>query len=244
MSELLLLSNSTAPGGKFLEHAAEPIKDLLGERSSILFVPFAGLDLDYYANMVRDAMKRIGVRSVSLHEAADPVQAIRSAQAVFTGGGNSFRLLRTMTVQGYLAPLRAAVLGGTPYMGVSAGSNLAGPSIRTTNDMPIVEAPSLTALGVIPFQLNPHYIDADPDSLHQGETRQQRLLEFLDENDVPVLGLREGSWLRVSGRRATLAGTASGRLFRRGSSPSDVGPGTDLSSLLETVPRFDTRAGR
>lgn len=139
-----------------------------------------------------------------------------------------------------LAALReAAVTGGVPYLGASAGSNLACPTIRTTNDMPIVEVPSLAALGLIPFQLNPHYLDADPGSTHQGETRQQRLAEFLEENDVPVLGLREGSWLAVSGRHAVLSGASTGRLFRRDAPAAEVPTGTDLSFLLQVTPHFD-----
>jgi dipeptidase E len=138
-----------------------------------------------------------------------------------------------------LDALRNAVHGGVPYLGASAGSNLACPSIRTTNDMPIVEVASLSALGLIPFQLNTHYLDPDPGSSHQGETRQQRIEEFLEVNDVPVLALREGAWLRVSGKRAVLAGAGTGRLFRRHAEPADIPVGADLSFLLESKPSFD-----
>jgi dipeptidase E len=189
---------------------------------------------------MRAALARIGVRVAGLHEAPDAVRAIEQAEAIFVGGGNSFRLLRQLNRLGVLAALRdAAVTRGVPYLGASAGSNLACPTIRTTNDMPIVEVPSLSALGLIPFQLNPHYLDADPGSTHQGETRQQRLEEFLDENDVPVLGLREGSWLAVSGRHAVLSGAGTGRLFRRDAPPAEVPADTDLSFLLQVTPRFD-----
>jgi dipeptidase E len=210
----------------------------------VLFVPFAGSDQDTYANVMRKALARIDVQVTSMHEVSDAARAVRDAEAIFVGGGNSFRLLRTLNRLGALAALRRAVVDeGVPYLGASAGSNLACPSIRTTNDMPIVEVPSLSALGLIPFQLNPHYLDPDPGSTHQGETRQQRLEEFLEENDVPVLGLREGAWLRISGRRAVLSGASTGHLFRRGVPPADVPAGTDLSFLLETAPRFDAGLG-
>jgi dipeptidase E len=239
--DLLLLSNSRAPGMGFLEHAIDAIKNVLGDRASVLFVPFAGSDPDAYTTTMRAALARIGVRVTGLHEVPDVIDAIGQAEAIFVGGGNSFRLLRSLNQLGALPALReAAVTGGVPYLGASAGSNLACPTIRTTNDMPIVEVPSLSALGLIPFQLNPHYLDADPGSTHQGETRQQRLEEFLEENDVPVLGLREGSWLAVSGRQATLAGASTGRLLRREVPPAEVPAGTDLSYLLQVPARFDT----
>ena len=175
-----------------------------------------------------------------MHEVNDAARAVREAEAIFVGGGNSFRLLQALNRLDVLDALRRAVVhDGVPYLGASAGSNLACPSIRTTNDMPIVEVPSLTALGLIPFQLNPHYLDPDPRSTHQGETRQQRIEEFLEENDVPVLGLREGAWLQVSGQRAVLSGASTGRLFRRNVRPAEVPAGSDLSFLLQTTPRFD-----
>lgn len=165
------------------------------------------------------------------------------AQAVFVGGGNSFRLLRTLTTLGVLEPLRQAAQAGVPYLAASAGANLACPAIRTTNDMPIVEPGSLAALGLIPFQLNPHYLDPGPRSPHQGETRPARIEEFLEENDVPVLGLREGAWLRVTGKHAVLSGAGTGRLFRRQEEPADVPVGADLSFLLDGIPRFDVGTG-
>jgi dipeptidase E len=227
----------------FLEHATDAIKDVLGGRGSVLFVPFAGSDPDAYTTTMRAAMALIGVQVTGLHEVPDSARAIGQAEAIFVGGGNSFRLLRHLNRLGVLAALRDAVVtGGVPYLGASAGSNLACPTIRTTNDMPIVEVPSLSALGLIPFQLNPHYLDAEPGSTHQGETRQQRLAEFLEENDVPVLGLREGSWLAVSERHAVLSGAGTGRLFRRDAPPTEVPAGTDLSFLLQVTPRFDASA--
>ena len=243
MPELLLLSNSVAPGMGFLEHATEAIRAILGDRASVVFVPFASGDPAGYTRVMREALGRIGIRVTSLHEADDVTGTVKDAEAVFVGGGNSFRLLQTLSRLGGLDPLREAVQRhDVPYLGASAGSNLACPTIRTTNDMPIVEPGTLSALGLIPFQLNPHYLDPDPASDHQGETRQQRLEEFLEENDVPVLGLREGSWLRVSGQLATLGGRSTGRLFLRNAEPADVPVGADLSHLLGTQPRFDVGA--
>ena len=243
MADLLLLSNSTAPGMGFLEHATEAIRAVLGDRGSLLFVPFASSDPDAYTSVMRQALAQAGIEITSLHQASDLTAAVADAEAVFVGGGNSFRLLRTLTTLGVLDVLRQAALQDVPYLAASAGANLACPTIRTTNDMPIVEAVPLSALGLIPFQLNPHYLDPDPRSSHQGETRPRRIEEFLEENDVPVLGLREGSWLRVSGREAVLSGDGTGRLFRRHAEPADVPIGTDLSYLLDTRPRFDVGPG-
>jgi len=242
MAELLLLSNSTAPGMGFLEHAIDAIRAVLGDRASLLFVPFASSDPGAYTSVMRSALARAGIEVTSLHQASDPTAAVAVAEAVFVGGGNSFRLLRALTALGVLEPLRQAAEAGVPYLAASAGANLACPTIRTTNDMPIVEPGSLAALGLIPFQLNPHYLDPDPLSTHQGETRPKRIEEFLEENDVPVLGLREGAWLEVSGARAHLSGRATGRLFRRHADPVDIPVGADLSYLLGTCPRFDVSA--
>jgi dipeptidase E len=238
VGELLLLSNSTVPGMGFLEHAFGAIQDVLDGRTSVLFVPFASSHPDAYATVMRDALAGIGVRVTSLHQADNVAGAVGDAEAVFVGGGNSFRLLRALRQRHALDVLRKLVAAGVPYLGASAGSNLACPSIRTTNDMPIVEVASLSALGLIPFQLNPHYLDPIPGSSHQGETRQQRIEEFLEENDVPVLGLREGAWLRVAGQQAVLSGAGTGRLFQRDTEPADVPVGADLSFLLGSKPRY------
>ena len=227
---------------RFLEHATEAIRAVLGDRGSLLFVPFASSDPDTYTSVIRQALAPAGTEVTSLHQARDLIVAVAEAQAVFVGGGNSFRLLRALTTLGVLEPLRQAVRAGVPYLAASAGANLACPTIRTTNDMPIVEPGSLAALGLIPFQLNPHYLDPDPRSPHRGETRPQRIAEFLEENDVPVLGLREGAWLQVSGTQAHLSGRNTGRLFRRHTGPTDIPVGADLSYLLNTRPRFDIGA--
>ena len=193
MTELLLLSNSRASGLSFLEHATDAIRAALGDRSRVLFVPFASSDPGAYAELMRKALAGLDVQVDSLHESDGPARAVRGAEAFFVEGGNSFRLLRAMNRLQVLDAIRSAIRHGVPYLGASAGSNMACPSIRTTNDMPIVEVPSLSALGLIPFQLNPHYLDPDPETTHQGETRQQRIEESLEENDVPGAGTARGS---------------------------------------------------
>jgi dipeptidase E len=239
MPELMLLSNSFSPGQGALEHAMDALGDLLADARQVLFVPYAGSDPDGYTEAMRAVLGRLGVRVTGAHRADDPVTALALADAVFVGGGNAFRLLRAAQRSRLLTAIAARVRAGMPYLGVSAGANLACPTIRTTNDMPIVQPASLTALGLIPFQVNPHYPAAGaPDR----QARDQRLGEFLEENDVPVLGLCEGSWLRVSGARATLGGTAGGRILARGQVPRGVRPGDDLTGLLETRPRYDSPA--
>lgn len=171
--------------------------------------------------------------SHGVHEHAGPVAALAAADAVFIGGGNSFRLLSALYRTGLRDAVRGAVRAGLPYMGASAGTNMAAPTLRTTNDMPIVQPPSFEALGLVPFQINPHYLDPDPDSTHKGETREERLTEFLEENDVPVLGLREGSWLRLEGEAARVDGARPAR---------ELAVGTDVSYLLTTAARFDAPA--
>jgi dipeptidase E len=229
---LLLISNSTAHGAGYLDHCAEALSEFLAGVSRVLFVPFALRDHDGYAAKARERFGRLGLGLESLHQAADAVAAVNAAEAVFVGGGNTFRLLAALCGSGALAALRERAVGGMPYVGASAGVNVACPTIRTTNDMPIVEPPSFAALDLVPFQINPHYLDPDPGSTHQGETREERLREYLEENDRPVVGLREGSMLWVADGRVTLRGTAAARLFRRGHAPEEHPPGSRLDALL------------
>jgi dipeptidase E len=239
VTELLLLSNSTSPGRAFLEHALAEIAGLAPAGSRLLFVPFASRDHDSYAQVMAQALAPISIRVTGAHQVRDPVLAVEECDAVFVGGGNSFRLLRALQDTGLGPAIAARVRAGLPYLGSSAGTNMACPTLRTTNDMPIVQPSSFQALGLIPFQINPHYLDPDPASTHQGETRQKRIEEFLECNDVPVLGLREGGWLRVSGGTAVTGGTTWSRLFARGAGPRELPPGSDVSDLLATEPRFD-----
>ena len=184
-------------------------------------------------------MTGLGVRAVGVHTVADAAVAITQADAIIVGGGNSFRLVRALRDLDLLDVIRTRVADGVPYYGASAGSNVACPTIRTTNDMPIVETGSFAALHLVPFQINPHYVDAPPPELRVGETRPERLEEFLDENDVPVIGLREPSWLLVHGETMTLRGDGGGVVFRRGRQPQNVAADADLSELLRVTPRFD-----
>ena len=208
------------------------MSELVPSGSRLLFVAYASGDSARYAETMQAAMRPLGVGVATAPADAAVHEEVSRADAVFVGGGNTFRLLRTLHALELIEPIRARVLGGMPYLGASAGSNVACPTIGTTNDMPIVEVPTLSALALIPFQINPHYVEPDPTSTHMGETRDERIEEFLEENDRPVLGLREGSWLRVSGGTATLGGATQGRVFERGRSPYDVDPGADLSRLL------------
>lgn len=237
---LLLLSNSTQYGRGYLAHALDTVRAFLPARGRLVFVPYALADHDGYTAKVRQVLEPLGVEVRGTHENGDPVAELLAADAVFVGGGNSFRLLDALYRTGLREALIKRVRAGLPYMGASAGTNMAAPTLRTTNDMPIVQPPSFETLGLVPFQINPHYLDPDPDSTHKGETRAERLAEFLEENDVPVLGLREGSWLRVAGRRATLHGERPARLFARGEHPRELPVGSDISELLATVPRFDS----
>jgi dipeptidase E len=206
--------------------------DFLDGVTRVLFVPHALKDHDAYAAKVRAAFRTIGRELESLHEAPSPRGAVHGAQALFVGGGNTFRLLAALYALDLMGPIRERVGQGMLYMGASAGTNLAGPTIRTTNDMPIVEPPSLTALGLVPFQINPHYLEPEPGSRHMGETRAERLRQFHEENDTPVVGLREGAMLRVEGGRVVLKGAAGARIFRRGQDPVEVSPGAVLDGLL------------
>lgn len=229
---LLLLSNSTQHGRDYLEHAEAEVRAHLGGARRLLFVPFALHDRAAYTAKVAARFRQWGIAVEGLHDARDPVAAVRGAEAVFTGGGNTFRLLKSLQERDLLGVLRDRIRQGMPYLGASAGTNLACPTIRTTNDMPIVEPVDFGALGVLPFQINPHYLDPEPESAHMGETRETRLREFLEENDVPVVGLREGSWLRREGDRLELGGARAARIFRPGAEPEEVDAPADLSALL------------
>lgn len=229
---LLLISNSTLHGGGYLDHAAAEIQDFLGGVSRVLFIPFALADHDDYAARARQQFTALGYELDSIHEAADKRKAVNEAQSVFIGGGNTFRLLKALYDLDILNPIRQRAEAGMPYIGSSAGSNVAGPTIRTTNDMPIVEPPSFSALGLVSFQINPHYLDPLPDSTHMGETREERILQFLEENETPVVGLREGALLRVEKGVATLKGSTGARIFRKAQPPIEILPGAVLNDVL------------
>jgi dipeptidase E len=229
---LLLISNSTNHGEGYLDHVLREIDAFLGPARRLVFVPFALKDRAGYGAKVRDRLAAIGVEVATLTADEAGRRMAGETEAVFTGGGNTFRLLKTLQDSRLLPLLRERALAGIPYLGSSAGTNIAAPTIRTTNDMPIVQPASFEALGLVPFQINPHYLDPDPGSTHMGETREQRLREFHEENEAPVVGLREGAWMRIEGDRATLGGTRGARIFRRGKEPEERRTGESLADLL------------
>lgn len=233
---LLLLSNSRNHDAGYLDHAELEIRALYAGVERIAFVPFALKQMSDYYGVARERFSRMGIAvdQVTLDAAGRGV--IDRAGGLFIGGGNTFRLLDCLQSQGMLDAIRSRVRSGTPYMGSSAGTVIAAPTLQTTNDMPIVWPASPQALGLIPFQVNCHYLDADPASTHMGETRETRLREFHEENSVPVLGLREGAMLRVEGEppalRCTLIGSPGARLFQRGAEPRELESGRDLGPVL------------
>lgn len=229
---ILLISNSTLYGSGYLDHAEAEIRELLGTVGRILFVPFALYDRDAYTTLARQRFKAMGYDLQSAHEIADAAEAVDKAEAVFIGGGNTFRLLKGLYDFELLLPIRRKVAAGMPYIGSSAGSNVSCPTIKTTKDMPIVEPPSFNALGLVPFQISPHYQDPDPNSKHMGETQEERINQFLEENETPVVGLREGAMLRVDVGSVILRGVSGARIFRRGHSPVEPEPGAELNHLL------------
>jgi dipeptidase E len=225
---LLLISNSTQHGTGYLDHCADAIVAFLGRAvQRVAFVPYALFDRDAYAARARARFDAMGYGLDSVHDfPGGPVRAVEQAQALFIGGGNTFRLLDALWREGLVEPIRLRVRREEmPYIGASAGTNVACPSIRTTNDMPIVEPPTFAALDLVPFNINPHYLDPLPGSTHMGETREQRIAEFHEENAPPVVGLREGAWLLVENRTVTLQGANGGRLFRRGEAPTELATG-------------------
>lgn len=220
----LLVSSSNVHGYGYLDHAEQEVLGLLGEGRTVAFVPFALADHEAYTNKVRERFAALGREVIQVREAGD----LDAADAVFVGGGNTFRLLLRLWQLGLVHAIREKVQAGMPYMGSSAGTNVATPSIMTTNDMPIVYPPTFEAIGLVPFQINPHYLDPDPSSTHKGETREQRILEFLEENATPVVGLREGSMLRVENDDVTLTGMHPARIFERGREPRELAVGSKI----------------
>ena len=232
MKRILLISNSTLHGSGYLDHAEAEIRDFLGDAKHVLFVPFAIHDRDAYAASAQARYQKLGYELTSVHTASDPKQAVKDTDAVFIGGGNTFRLLKALYDSDLLDVIRERVAAGMPYIGSSAGSNVAGPTIRTTNDMPIVQPPSFNALGLVAFQINPHFLDPDPNSTHMGETREERIRQFLEDNDTPVVGLREGALVRVENGSMLLKGSSGARIFIKNREPIEVRPGTYLDELL------------
>jgi dipeptidase E len=231
-SRILLISNSTLHGRGYLDHAQEQIKTFLGDAKTILFFPFALHDRDDYAAKAKARFATMGYSLESAHKIDNPSKAVEQTDAIFIGGGNTFRLLKALQDLEWPEPIRRKVKSGTPYIGSSAGSNVAGPTIKTTKDMPIVQPRSFDSLGLVPFQISPHYLDPDPNSTHMGETQEERILQFLEENETPVVGIREGAWLLIENSTVTLKGETGARIFRRGQPPVEVPPGAEISKLV------------
>ena len=237
---LLLISNSTNAGEAYLDYPKHNIREFLGSKKvKALFIPYAAVTFSYddYEAKVKARFNEVGHDVVSIHRFSDPVKAILEAPAIVVGGGNTWMLLKCLRDNKLIAPVRKKVLSGTPYIGWSAGSNVTCPTIMTTNDMPVTAPSSFRAFGLIPFQINPHYLDANPAG-HAGETREQRIQEFIGVNrELYVAGLREGSMFLLEGKNLSLIGPRNARVFRYGSEPREVKPGSDLSFLLKISKR-------
>lgn len=228
MKNLILASTSALFGGQYLEYIKNEIADLFAGLTEIVFIPFArpsGISHDEYTSRVADFFAELNIKVTGLHSFDDPATALQNAKGFFTGGGNTFLLTKTLHELGLMHVLKQEIEKGKPYLGTSAGSNIAGQNIRTTNDMPIVYPPSFDGMGILPFNINPHYLDPDPNLKHNGETRETRLLEFLTQNELPVVGLREGSWIRIKNEMITLEGELSARIFEPGKEPFEVESG-------------------
>ena len=234
MKSILIASTSTVHGSGPLEYLLDVLKVHFESAKEILFIPYArpgGISHDNYTAHVAKAFQKIGKTVKGIHEFDNPVAAIEQAEGLFTGGGNTFVLVNQLYKSKVIPALKAAVNKGTPYLGTSAGSNICGLTMNTTNDMPIVYPPSFITLGLVPFNINPHYLDPNPDSTHMGETRETRIKEFHAFNTPPVVGLREGSWIEVKGDHLTLKGDLNARIFEFDKAPYEVPPQTDLSNL-------------
>jgi dipeptidase E len=231
--KLLLISSSTRYGSGYLDHCSDAIVTFLGPSPHrVTFVPYAVHDRTGHAARARARFASMGLALDSVHDhPAGPREAVEAADALFIGGGNTFRLVDALWREEMVDVIRRRVLAGMPYIGSSAGTNVACPTIKTTNDMPILQPPTFEALNLVSFQINPHYQDPVSGSTHMGETREQRILEFHEENDAPVVGLREGAWLFVNGPAIVLEGSAGARLFRPGGAPAEYSPGARLDFL-------------
>lgn len=231
MKNLIIASTSTLHQGSYLDYLLPQLEALFSETEEILFIPYArpgGVSHDQYTKKAAEAFQKIGKKVIGMHTFKNPAEALQNVKAIFTGGGNTFVLVNALHQLGVMQPLRKAIFNGTPYLGTSAGSNICGPSMMTTNDMPIVYPPSFKTLGAVPFNINPHYLDPDPNSNHMGETRETRIKEFHTQNTIPVIGLREGSWLEVNGEKIVLKGKLTARVFEEDKSAYEIESGIQI----------------
>ncbi|WKS96135.1 dipeptidase PepE [Riemerella columbina] len=229
---VILASTSAVYGGAYLEYLKEELQVLYRGIDELLFIPYArpqGLTYDEYTARAAEFFNQLGIKVKGIHEFENPQTALREAKAFFTGGGNTFLLVKTLHENQLMTVLREEITKGKPYLGTSAGSNIGGLNMQTTNDMPIVFTPSFECMGLVPFNLNPHYLDADPTLKHNGETRETRIKEFLSQNDTPVVGLREGNWIRILGEEITVQGPLTTRIFEKNKTPYEVESGTVLT---------------
>lgn len=234
MKNCIIASTSTLHEGQYLDYLLPELQLHFKDCKTILFIPFArpsGITHDDYTAKVASAFSKININVKGLHEYENQKEALQKAEGIFTGGGNTFLLVTQLYKNDIMNILADTVKGGTPYLGCSAGSNICGLTMQTTNDMPIIYPPSFQTLGLIPFNLNPHYLDPDVNSQHMGETRETRIKEFHAFNSLPVLGLREGSWIEVRGQKIMLKGNLQARLFRQNQLPQELESGSDLSFL-------------
>ncbi len=234
MKSIIIASTSTVHGSGYLEYLIDELKTHFASAEEILFIPYArpgGISHDDYTKTAAKAFAAIGKSVKGLHEYDDPKKAIRNAKGIFTGGGNTFVLVNQLDKNDVLISLEEAINNGTPYLGTSAGSNICGLTMNTTNDMPIVYPPSFKTLSLVPFNINPHYLDPNPDSKHMGETRETRIKEFHAFNTQPVIGLREGSWIEVKGDKLKLKGELNARIFEYSEAPYEIPTGSDLGFL-------------
>jgi dipeptidase E len=235
VKQLLLISNSTLYGGGYLDHAEKEIRDFVVGRTRVLFVPYAVHERREYTAKAQERFREMGLLLSSIHDVSNLPRAVDEAEVIFVGGGNTFRLLKGLHDHDLLGPIRRKVAAGVPYIGSSAGSIVACPTLKTTKDMPVVQPSSFEALGLVPFQISPHYLDPDPSSTHMGETQEERIMQFLEENKETVIGLREGSILRVQEGAVVLKGPKTARIFRRGEKPLEASSGSNVRPLLETA---------
>ncbi|MGO4913094.1 dipeptidase PepE [Leeuwenhoekiella sp. W20_SRS_FM14] len=232
MKNLLLASTSTVFGGSYLDYLLPELNNHFKDAERLIFIPYArpgGITHDSYTDKAREAFDNLDIEVVGLHEFNDPKAALQNAEAVFTGGGNTFLLVDQLYKNDLMATLRERIFEGLPYLGTSAGTNIAGVSMQTTNDMPIIYPPSFKTIGAVPFNINPHYLDPIEGIEHMGETRETRIAEFHHFNTIPVVGLREGSWIAVNGKTNTLKGSLSARIFEAGKKPYELESGSVLN---------------
>lgn len=234
MKNIIIASTSTLHGGEYLDYLLPELQSFFSNVKELLFIPYArpsGISHDDYTKKVSEAFAKINIAVKGIHEYENPIEALEKAQGIFTGGGNTFLLVSQLYKNNVIDTLEKVVKNGTPYLGTSAGSNICGLTMSTTNDMPIVYPPSFRTLGFVSFNINPHYLDPIEGSTHMGETRETRINEFHHFNPQPVVGLREGSWLEVKGDSVKLKGTLTARIFKRNETPIEVEPETELNNL-------------